>query len=71
MRIGLIAGFAFGYYVGSRAGRGRYEQIRRLLEEARQSRAVAQAQGAVERGIERLRERTAATLVEFEPEASS
>ena len=71
MRIGLIAGFAFGYYIGSKAGRERYEQIRHLLEEARQSRAIGQAQAAVERGIERLRERTGATTGELEPEASS
>jgi hypothetical protein len=71
MRVGLIAGFAIGYYVGSKAGRERYEQIRRLLEEARQSRAVEQAQAAVERGIERMRERTGARSAELEPEASS
>ena len=62
MRLGLIASFAVGYYLGSRAGRERYEQIQRWLEDARKSRTVEQARGAVERGIERVRERTEATM---------
>ena len=55
-RVGLLAGFAVGYYLGSKAGRERYEQIRRWIEDARQSRPVEKAQAAVELGLERIRE---------------
>ena len=55
-RMGLLAGFAAGYYLGSKAGRERYEQIRRWIEDARQSRPVEKAQAAVELGLERIRE---------------
>jgi len=55
-RVGLLAGFAVGYYFGSKAGRERYEQIRRWIEDARQSRPVEKAQAAVELGLERIRE---------------
>lgn len=55
-RIGLLAGFAAGYYLGTKAGRERYEQIRRWLNDARQSRPFEKAQAAVELGIERVRE---------------
>jgi hypothetical protein len=55
-RIGLLAGFAAGYYLGTKAGRERYEQIRRWLDDARQSRPFEKAQAAVELGLERVRE---------------
>jgi hypothetical protein len=54
-RVGLLAGFAAGYYLGSKAGRERYEQIRRWIDDARQSRPVEKAQAAVELGLERVR----------------
>jgi hypothetical protein len=57
-RGGLIIGFAIGYYLGSKAGRERYEQIRRWLEDARQSVPVEKAQAAVELGLERIRQQT-------------
>jgi hypothetical protein len=59
-RVGLVAGFAIGYYLGSKAGRERYEQIQRWLEDARQSRPVEKAQAAVELGLERIRQQTEA-----------
>jgi hypothetical protein len=31
LRIGLALGFGLGYYLGARAGRARYEQLRRLV----------------------------------------
>ena len=55
-RVGLLAGFAIGYYLGSKAGRERYEQIRRWLDDARQSGPVEKAQAAVELGLERIRQ---------------
>jgi hypothetical protein len=59
-RVGVVAGFALGYYLGSKAGRERYEQIRHWLEDARQSRPVEKAQAAVELGLERIRQQTEA-----------
>jgi hypothetical protein len=52
LRTGLAVGFAFGYYFGAKAGRGRYEQLRRLLDRA----PVDKVRAAVELGRERLRE---------------
>jgi hypothetical protein len=57
-RVGLLAGFAVGYYLGSKAGRERYEQIRRWIEDARRSRPVEKAQAAVELGLERVRQQS-------------
>ncbi len=54
-RIGLVVGFAVGYYLGAKAGRARYEQIRRRLERLRDSRLFDRLQAAVELGVERLR----------------
>src|SRR5712672_2541849 len=59
-RVGLLAGFAVGYYLGSKAGRERYEQIRRWIEDARRSRPAEKAQAAVELGLERVRQKTEA-----------
>jgi hypothetical protein len=41
-RTGLVAGVALGYVLGTRAGRERYEQIKRAAAEARNHPAVAQ-----------------------------
>ncbi|MBM3675944.1 MAG: hypothetical protein FJW88_13565 [Actinobacteria bacterium] len=54
-RIGLVLGFGLGYYLGAKAGRARYEQIRRRLERLRDSRLFERLQAAVEIGVERLR----------------
>jgi hypothetical protein len=54
--VGLLAGLAVGYYLGTKAGRERYEQIRRWLDDARESRPFEKAQAAVELGLERVRE---------------
>lgn len=59
-RVGLIAGLAVGYYLGTKAGRERYEQIRRWIDDARQSRPVEKAQAAVELGLERVRQQSEA-----------
>jgi hypothetical protein len=59
-RVGLLAGFAAGYYLGSKAGRERYEQIRRWIEDARRSRPAEKAQAAVELGLERVRQKSEA-----------
>jgi hypothetical protein len=54
-RIGLVLGFATGYYLGAKAGRARYEQIRRRLERLSDSRLFDRLQAAVELGVERLK----------------
>ena len=41
-RTGIVVGAAFGYVLGARAGRGRYEQIKSLALQARKHPAVAQ-----------------------------
>jgi hypothetical protein len=41
-RTGIVAGAAFGYVLGAKAGRGRYEQIKSLAGKARRHPAVAQ-----------------------------
>jgi hypothetical protein len=41
-RAGLVVGMALGYVIGARAGRERYEQIKRAAAEARRHPAVSQ-----------------------------
>ena len=53
MRTGLVVGFAVGYYFGSKAGRERYEQLRRLLD---RTAPITKMRAAIELGRERLRE---------------
>ena len=60
LRVGLIAGFALGYYLGAMAGRERYEQINRLLRQAQGSNALeeaaSKARAVVDLGRERARD---------------
>ena len=59
-RLGLVTGFAIGYYLGAMAGRERYEQINRLIAKAKRSdayeTATEKAKAAVDLGVERARE---------------
>jgi hypothetical protein len=57
--VGLILGFGVGYYLGARAGRERYEQLRRWLGQT----PLAKVQAAVELGRERLRNGEASNAV--------
>jgi len=41
-RTGVLAGFALGYYFGTKAGRERYEQIEEYLAQVRTSTTVRQ-----------------------------
>ena len=50
-RLGVLIGFAAGYYLGARAGRGRYEQLRGIVAKT----PLAKVQAAVDLGRERLR----------------
>ena len=60
LRVGFIAGFALGYYLGAMAGRERYEQINRLLRQAQGSNAFEgaadKARAVVDLGRERARD---------------
>ncbi len=59
-RLGVIVGFAAGYYLGAMAGRQRYEQINRMLRRARRSdafdTAAEKARAVVDLGVERARD---------------
>jgi hypothetical protein len=54
-RLGVVVGFAAGYYLGARAGRERYEQMRQGIAKVRESRPLEKARAAVELGMERVR----------------
>ena len=47
-RVTFLAGLAAGFIIGARAGRERYEQIRKLARKAADSPAVQQAAGAAQ-----------------------
>ncbi|MGI8809220.1 MAG: hypothetical protein ACR2KK_15565 [Acidimicrobiales bacterium] len=70
-RLGLLVGFASGYYLGSRAGRERYEQINRTVAKIKRTDAyeaatekvhevadtgVAKAREAVDTGVAKAKE---------------
>ncbi len=59
-RLGLVTGFAAGYYLGARAGRQRYDQINRALRKVKRSdafeAATEKARTAVEEGVDKARD---------------
>lgn len=59
-RLGFILGFGAGYSLGAKAGRARYEQIRRLVTRAKDSDAYEvatdKARTLVDDGIERAKD---------------
>ena len=59
-RLGIVIGFAAGYYLGAKAGRERYEQLRRSLERVA---PAAKIRAVVDLGRERLRDRADASTV--------
>ncbi|MEY2567166.1 MAG: hypothetical protein QOE35_1695 [Actinomycetota bacterium] len=60
LRIGLVIGFALGYYLGSMAGRERYEQINRMVRKVKRSDAYEvatdKARAVVDLGVERAKD---------------
>jgi hypothetical protein len=60
LRFGLLIGFALGYYLGSMAGRERYEQINRMIKRVKRSdayeAATEKAKAVVDLGVERARD---------------
>ena len=59
-RLGLLIGFAIGYYLGTMAGRERYEQINRTLRRIQGTdvyeTATGKAKAVVDLGVERARD---------------
>ena len=59
-RTGLVVGLGVGYYLGAKAGRGRYEQMERWLQKAKESdlvdSAAEKAKAVVDLGMERARD---------------
>ena len=59
-RLGLTIGFASGYYLGSRAGRERYDQINRTIRKVKRSDAfevaTEKAKAAADLGVERAKD---------------
>jgi hypothetical protein len=59
-RLGLITGFGAGYYLGSMAGRERYEQINRAVRKVKGSdaydMATDKAKAVVDLGVERAKD---------------
>jgi hypothetical protein len=59
-RLGLLIGFAAGYYFGAMAGRERYEQINRTLRKIQGTdvyeTATGKARAVVDLGVERARD---------------
>jgi len=59
-RLGLIIGFSSGYYLGAKAGRDRYRQLKGWIDEVKSSEAVEtaaeKARAVVDLGVERARD---------------
>ena len=71
-RLGLVVAFTGGYYFGAKAGRLRYEQIRRRFAEARNSAPVEKALTAFANAVTSAADgQDAATSAPSGPPASS
>ena len=61
-RLGLVIGFGAGYYLGTMAGRERYEEINRMVHKVKRSdafeTATDKAKAVVDLGVERARDLT-------------
>ncbi len=60
----FAAGFGFGYVLGSRAGRQRYEQLSRVAHDLAESPAVQSAAGVLQAQAERLLGRARSKVTE-------
>jgi hypothetical protein len=60
LRLGLVIGFALGYYLGAMAGRERYEQMNRMIRKVKRSEAYElatdKAKAVVDLGVERAKD---------------
>ena len=59
-RLGLMLGLGAGYYLGTKAGRERYEQINQMVRKVRRTEAYQtasdKAQAVVDLGVERAKD---------------
>jgi hypothetical protein len=59
-RLGLVIGFGAGYYLGTMAGRERYEDINRMVRKVKRSEAFEtasdKAKAVVDLGVERAKD---------------
>ena len=59
-RLGLVAGFASGYYLGARAGREHYEKINDFARRVKRSEtfeaATDKAKDVVDQGVEKTKD---------------
>ncbi len=73
-RLGMFVGFGAGYVLGAKAGRERYEQLRRLYENLQASPAFQQATSAareaVETGIDQARDLASEGIEKVKTKAS-
>jgi hypothetical protein len=67
-RLGAIAGFGVGYYLGAKAGRERYIQINALLRKARRSDAYQSAADKAELVVDLAEERAKNFVEEHLPD---
>jgi membrane protein DedA with SNARE-associated domain len=58
-KTGAVVGFAVGYYLGTKAGRERYEQINTWIDQLRDSDALNTAADRARQVIEDAPDRTA------------
>jgi hypothetical protein len=65
-RLGIVVGFAAGYYLGARAGRERYEDINRTVRKLKRTDAFEtaseKAKAVVDLGVERAKDAIDDTL---------
>ena len=65
-RLGIVVGFAAGYYLGSMAGRERFEQINRTVKRVKRSdtfdTATGKAKAVVDLGVERAKDAVESTF---------
>ena len=59
-RLGVLTGFAAGYYLGGKAGRERYVQLNAMVKKAKRSdaydNATDKAKAVVDLGVERAKD---------------
>jgi len=59
LKTGIVVGFAVGYYLGAKAGRERYEQLRRVVEGLPVGTVVEKTGAIVDLVVERFRDEVA------------
>jgi hypothetical protein len=68
-RFGLAIGFGVGYYLGAKAGRQRYEQLRALLQKVRRSDAFETASGKAHEVVDVTKDKAKEFAAEHRPGA--